>query len=142
MYAVGQAIRDPKSGMVLLVNGIRFDATLPGLEAGQAWALIDLTFGNTGDATITVRPLGDLGVRAEGVTTFYTEPPFADRELGDKAGTTPMANTDIAPGRAVRRLLAVKVPATARNLVLWHAPGLILGTASADSAKFEVALGR
>ncbi len=142
VYKIGQAVKDPKSGLVFLVNQVKFDGGLPGLSTGDEWALVELTLGNVGKQMITVRPLGDLGIKVNGAKSFLTEPVHADLDLGNKAGAEPMVNTDIPPGQAVRCLFTVKVPSAGKDLALWYAQGLILGTNAPDSALIEVSLGR
>jgi hypothetical protein len=142
VYKVGQAVHDPASGIVILVNSVRFDDTLPDLGTGDEWAVIDLTLGNTSQAAITVRPLGDLGVRTPGKRTYYTEPTFADTDLGDKLGAPVLINTDVPPGQAVHRILPVILPSDAKDLVLWYGQGLVLGMTPEGAAKIQISLGR
>ncbi len=140
VYAVGDAVKEPRTGLVISVTSVRFDDALPGLNQGQTWALINLTLANTSAEPITVRPLGDLGVRSEGDARFLTEPVYADERLGDRLGMAPMANSDIAPAHAAARLLAVVAPKDAKNLTLWYGPGIVLGRASDDHPPVQIAL--
>ena len=141
-YQIGQAVHDPQSGAIVQVNGVRVDDTLPGLETGKEWVLVDMTLGNTGQSTLSVYPLGDLGIQVEGSTKYIIEPTFAGEELEGKAGGTPMVNTDIAPGQAFRGLLAVQAPMSAKGMVLWYAPGVMVENPRPDTPRIAVSLGR
>ena len=73
VYNVGQAIQDPQSGVIFDVTSAHEDSTLPGLNAGETYALIDITLGNAGTDTVTSSSLTSYVVTAQGSDQTYGE---------------------------------------------------------------------
>jgi hypothetical protein len=72
VYQIGQAIKDPTSGLIFEVTGVRTDSSVAGLDAGQQWLLADVTIGNTGTDTMTISSAGNFAFRdANGAPAGY-----------------------------------------------------------------------
>ncbi len=140
IYKVGQAVQYPTGGSGLLVNAVHVVTDTPDLSTGEEWVLIDLMVANNGQATFTTRPLADFGVKIDSATSYYTESAAA-QDLADEENLTLMTNTDVDPGKTARGFLAIKLPATAQDLQLYYAPGLLLDNNSSGNPVIQVSLG-
>ncbi len=122
VYKVGQAVKDPKDGVIFQVTGMRFDNTLPGLNSGETYLLIDMILGNTSSQTISSSSLGSYLVTAKSDGKTYGEGHIlallAAKAIPSNAGM----DVDVAAGTAYHGILPVVLSADATGLVLQFTP--------------------
>lgn len=118
VYQVGQAVKDSNSGVIIEVTGVRFDNTLPGLDSGQTYALIDITLGNSGTQTYSTSSIGSYSVLAKGSGATYGEGHLLDLLAAKIINPDNQLDVDVAPGTAFHGLLPVAMPASETGLEL------------------------
>lgn len=118
VYQVGQAVVDPATGVIIEVTGVRYDATLPGLDAGQTYALVDITLGNSGTQTFSTSSLGSFSILAKASGKTYTESGLIDLLAAQVLNPNNQLDVDVAPGTAFHGLLPVALPASEIGLEL------------------------
>jgi hypothetical protein len=122
VFKVGDAIRDPASGLIYQVTSVRTNRTLGGLDTGQTWLLADITIGNAGTETVSISTVGNFYYRdASG-----NDPGYGLHLLGALASkiltSDNQLDVDIEPGTAFHGLLPMSGPAGASGLVLYFTP--------------------
>lgn len=137
VYAVGQAVKDEKSGAIFQVNDVKFDSSISGLAAGQTWCLITITIGNTGTSTFSGAPMTNMWIKSSGTGQQYTASLMAIISSHVVPQDSPLGR-DVTPGTAVQGVLPIIVPDTATGLVLY-------GSVQPDQPPFpvfEIGLGK
>ena len=124
VYAIGQAVKDPTTGAVVLVNSITYNNSLPGLAAGETWALINITIGNAGTETITYSSIASFYVKSSSTGQTYGMPLSAlvDLLASNIINSNNSLDQDVAPNTAYQGLLPVKLSASATGLTLVVSP--------------------
>lgn len=121
VYPIGQAVKDPSTGAVVQVNSIKYDSTLPGLAAGETWALINITIGNVGTETVTYSSIASFYVKSSSTGQTYGESLSAliDLAASNLLNDSNSLDRDVAPNTAYQGILPVKLPASASGLDLF-----------------------
>ncbi len=139
VYKVGQAVKDPKDGVIFQVTGMHFDNTLPGLGAGETYLMIEMTLGNASSQTFSASSLGSFMVKAKSDGKAYGEGHvlalLAAQAIPSNAGM----DVDVAPGTGYHGILPVVISATATGLVLQFTP---LTAGDTMGQTFKVDLGK
>jgi hypothetical protein len=120
VYSVGQAIKDDATGVIVLVNDVKFNPSLAGLATGQTWCLVTVTLGNAGTASYSSSSIGSLGIKSSSTGQGYTESLAAI--LSQVVTPDTQLDQDIAPGKAFQGILPVILPDTATGLVMNFTP--------------------
>ncbi len=118
VYQVGQAVVDPSTGVIIEVTGVRYDTSLPGLSAGQTYALVDITLGNSGTQTFSASSLGSFSILSKSSGKTYTESGLIDLLAAKVLNPNDQLDVDVAPGTAFHGLLPVSLPVSDTGLEL------------------------
>jgi hypothetical protein len=122
VFKVGDAIKDPTSGLIFQVTDVHRDGSLGGLSAGQTWVLADITIGDDGTQPMSVSPAGDFGYcDANGNDAGFGLNVLAAM-TNNVITSDNQFNADIQPGTATHGLLPMAGPADATGLVLYFYP--------------------
>ncbi len=136
VYTVGQAIKDDSTGVIFLVNDVKFSASLAGLATGQSWCLVTVTLGNAGTKPYSVSSIGSLGIKSSSSGQTYSESLSAI--LSQVVTPETQLDQDMAPGNAFQGVFPAIVPDSATGLVLHFTPIEYI----AQGLTFEVNLGK
>jgi len=124
VYKLGQAIKDPSSGAIFEVTGVREDSSLPGLDAGETYLMVDIILGNAGSQTFSSSSLGSYVVKAKSDGKAYGEGHIlallAAKAIPSDAGM----DVDVAPGSADHGILPVVLSTAATGLTIKFTPAL------------------
>jgi len=124
VYKVGQAIKDPATGVIFEVLKATKNNTWPGLNAGETYVVIDILLGNAGTQTYTSSSLGSYMVKAQGSTKAYGLSHFLQLLAAQVIDPNAGVDVDVASGEAYRGILPVAIPADATGLTLQFTPAL------------------
>lgn len=138
VYKVGQAIKDPQTGAIFQVTGVRTDSSLPGLSTGETYLMVDIILGNAGTQTFTSSSLGSYVVRAKSDGKSYGEGHVLELIAAQAVPQDGGMDVDVAPGTAHHGLLPVVLSATATGLTITFTPA----GATTLGNPFTVDLGR
>lgn len=117
VYSVGQAVKDDKTGVIFLVDGVKFDSSLAGLTPGQSWALITITLGNAGTVSYSTSTMINMWMKSSSTGQQYAASLTAILSSHVVPMDDPL-DQPIDPGKAVQGILPIIVPDTATGLVL------------------------
>ena len=120
VYDVGQAVKDDTTGVIFLINDVKYDASLAGLSAGQTWCLVTVTLGNAGTKPYSVSSIGSLGIKSSSTGQSYTESLTAI--LSQVVTTQTQLDQDIAPGKAFQGIFPAIIPDSATGLTINFTP--------------------
>ena len=124
VYKIGQAIKDPQSGAIFEVNGIKTDNSLPGLNAGETYLMVDILLGNAGTQTFTSSSLGSYVVNAKSDGKSYGEGHILELLAAQAIPSDAGMDVDVAAGTAYHGVLPVVLSTNATGLTLKFTPAL------------------
>ena len=117
VYDVGQAVKDDKTGVIFLVDSVKFDSSLAGLTPGQSWALITITLGNAGTVSYSTSTMINMWIKSSSTGQQYAASLTAILSSHVVPTDAPL-DQPIDPGKAVQGILPIIVPDNATGLVL------------------------
>jgi len=138
VYKIGQAVKDPQSGAIFEVTGVRTDGSLPGLNAGETYLMVDILLGNAGTQTFTSSSLGSYVVKAKSDGKSYGEGHILELLAAQAIPSNAGVDVDVAPGSAYHGILPVVLSTTATGLTIKFTPA----GSTAMGNPFTVDLGR
>jgi hypothetical protein len=121
VYEVGQAVKDDKTGVIFLVDNVKFDSSLAGLSSGESWALITITLGNAGATSYSTSSIINMWIKSSGTGQQYA-PSLSAILSSHVVSTDAPLDQPVDPGKAVQGILPIIVPDTATGLVLYFSP--------------------
>jgi hypothetical protein len=121
-YKIGQAIKDPKTGAIFEVTGVRKDSSLPGLSTGETYLMVDILLANAGTQTFTSSSLASYLVRAKSDGKSYGEGHVLELMAAKAVPQDGGLDVDVAPGTAYHGLLPVVLSTTATGLTITFTP--------------------
>ena len=124
VYKIGQAIKDPQSGAIFEVNSIKTDNSLPGLNAGETYLMVDILLGNAGTQTFTSSSLGSYVVNAKSDGKSYGEGHILELLAAQAIPSDAGMDVDVAAGTAYHGVLPVVLATNATGLTLKFTPAL------------------
>jgi hypothetical protein len=122
VYKIGQAIKDPQSGAIFEVTGIRPDSSLPGLSAGETYLMVDIILGNSGTQTISASSLGSFVVNAKSDGKSYGEGHVLELLAVQAIPSNAGMDVDVAAGTAYHGVLPVVLSTNATGLTMKFSP--------------------
>jgi len=122
VYKIGQAVKDPQSGAIFEVTGVRTDSSLPGLNAGETYLMVDIILGNAGTQTFTSSSLGSYVVHAKSDGKSYGEGHILELLAAQAIPSNAGVDVDVAPGSAFHGILPVVLATTATGLTITFTP--------------------
>jgi hypothetical protein len=138
VYKIGQAIKDPQSGTIFEVTGIRPDSSLPGLSNGEIYLMVDIILGNAGSQAISASSLGSFVVNAKSDGKSYGEGHVLQLLAAQAIPSDAGMDVDVAPGTAYHGVLPIVLAQNATGLTMKFSPLLADNTGS----PFTVDLGQ
>jgi hypothetical protein len=138
VYKIGQAVKDPQSGTIFEVISVRTDSSLPGLNAGETYLMVEIVLGNTGTETFTSSSLGSYVVKAKSDGKSYGEGHILELLAAQAIPSNAGVDVDVAPGTAYHGILPVVISANATGLTIIFTPA----GSTAMGNPFTVDLGR
>jgi hypothetical protein len=124
VYKIGQAIKDPQSGAIFEVTGVRPDSSLPGLKPGETYLMVDIILGNAGTQTVTSSSLASYVVKAKSDGKSYGEGHILELLAAQAIPSNAGVDVDVAPGTAYHGILPVVLSKDATGLTLKFSPAL------------------
>lgn len=127
IYAIGQAVKDDKTEVIVRVDDVRFDSASGGLDSGETWCVITVTLGNAGAEPYTVSSVGSFGVSSKSTSRTYGERIIA-AITANLISVDNQLDTEVGPGSAYQGILPVALPEAATGLRLKVAPIEYMGS--------------
>jgi hypothetical protein len=124
VYKIGQAIKDPQTGAILEVTGVRPDSSLPGLRSGETYLMVDTILGNAGTQAFTSSSLASYVVKAKSDGKSYGEGHVLELLAAQAIPSNAGMDVDVAPGTAYHGVLPVVLSTNATGLTLKFTPAL------------------
>jgi len=122
VYKIGQAVKDPQSGAIFEVVGVRTDNSLPGLSTGETYLMVDIILGNTGTETFTSSSLASYVVRAKSDGKSYGEGHVLELLAAQAIPSDAGMDVDVNPGSAYHGILPVVLSVSATGLTITFTP--------------------
>ncbi|HTX92232.1 MAG TPA: hypothetical protein VMC09_13550 [Anaerolineales bacterium] len=122
VYKVGQAVKDPQTGAIFEVTGVSTNGSLPGLNAGETYLMVEITLGNAGTQTFSSSSLGSYLVRAKSDGKGYGEGHILALLAAQAIPSNAGMDVDVAPGAAFHGILPVVLSTTATGLTITFTP--------------------
>jgi len=122
IYKIGQAIKDPQSGAIFEVVGVRTDGSLPGLNAGETYLMVEIILGNAGTQTFTSSSLASYVVKAKSDGKSYGEGHILELLAAQAIPSDAGMDVDVNSGSAYHGILPVVLSTTATGLTITFTP--------------------